>query len=303
MRILVLGANGQVGSEMKTAFATARLDNLFDFEVITADRSNLDFRNVTEIIPFLRRSAPDFIINAAAYTAVDKAEVEKDIAVLVNFKGVREIARHCGDNDLPLLQLSTDYVFDGLNAQPYSESDEVGPTSFYGESKLAGERVIRELVSAHIILRTSWVYGSNGNNFVKTMLSLAEEKSELSIVADQVGAPTSARSIASVVATIVLQMANVKPDDERWGTYHFSGLPYVSWADFADEIFNQAMQQGIIARRPKINRITTVDYPTPAARPANSRLDCTKLKKSFGVDPDDWRRSLSEVLFRQTDCG
>ena len=155
---------------------------------------------------------------------------------------------------------------------------------------------MRESVSRYIILRTAWVFGAHGNNFVKTMLRLASDKSELSIVADQVGAPTSARAISAVIASIVFQMLDAEVDDDRWGTYHFSGQPYVSWADFAYEIFHQAMELEIIGSQPKVNHIGTIEYPTPAARPANSRLDCSKLKSTFGIEPDDWKASLGLVL-------
>ena len=296
MRILLLGAKGQVGSEISRAFAAARNSDGIDFVIVAADRKDLDLSNVHKIGPFLKMTSPDFIINAAAYTAVDKAESEKVLASAVNFEAVREIVDYCSDVGVPFLHISTDYVFDGNGDEPFSESDDVGPISVYGKSKLAGERIIRERLSAHIILRTAWVFGMNGNNFVKTMLGLAKDKSELSIVSDQVGSPTSARAIADAISYVVLQMAKVEADDERWGTYHFSGLPFVSWADFADDIFDQASQLGVITRRPKVNRISTVEYPTPATRPANSRLNSSKFKESFSIDPDDWRQSLHELL-------
>lgn len=296
MRILLLGANGQVGSEISRAFAAARNSDGIDFVIVAAGRKTLDLSNVQKIGPFLKMASPDFIINAAAYTAVDKAESEKALASAVNFEAVSKIVDYCSDVGVPFLHISTDYVFDGKGDESFSESDDVGPTSVYGKSKLAGERTIRERLSAHIILRTAWVFGMNGNNFVKTMLGLAKDKSELSIVSDQVGSPTSARAIADAIANVVLQMAKVEADDERWGTYHFSGLPFVSWADFADDIFDRASQLGVITRRPKVKRISTVEYPTPATRPANSRLNSSKFKESFGIEPDDWQQSLHELL-------
>lgn len=296
MRVLVFGVNGQVGSEIAHAFARFKNTAHIDLDVRGATRSDLDLNSLEGIKPFLVKMEPDFVINAAAYTSVDKAESEENLAITANASSVREIADYCRHGDVPLLHISTDYVFDGKCDEPYRESDEIGPMGVYGRSKFAGEQAVRELVSKHIILRTAWVFGVRGNNFVKTMLRLAKDKRELSIVADQVGAPTSSRAISVAIVGIVLQMLDADIDDERWGTYHFSGYPYASWADFADEIFNQACKLGVIGSSPAVNRIPALEYPTPAKRPANSRLDCSKLRNTFGIEPDDWKRSLAEML-------
>lgn len=296
MRLLVLGANGQVGSEMERAFASTCNSNNVEVEVLTASRKDLDLSDLHKVKPFLKSAAPDFVVNAAAYTAVDQAETDKELAFAINSDAVKEIAHYCRDAGSSLLHISTDYVFDGSSDEPYAELDEVGPTGVYGQSKLAGEQVIRESVSRHIILRTAWVFGTQGNNFVKTMLRLAKTNSELSIVADQVGAPTSSKAIAFSIVDMVLTMGRAEVDDKRWGTYHFSGLPYVSWADFANEIFHQAMELEIIGSRPKVNCIETSEYPTPAARPANSRLNCSKIQSSFGIAPDEWKNSVGLML-------
>lgn len=301
MRILVLGANGQVGSEMARAFASIHNPNNVGVEVLTANRKDLDLSDLNAIKPFLRKVAPDFVVNAAAYTAVDQAETDRELAFTINSEAVSEIAHFCQDAGSSLVHISTDYVFEGSSNEPYAEVDEVGPTGVYGQSKLAGEQIIQESVSRHVILRTAWVFGAQGNNFVKTMLRLAESNSELSIVADQIGAPTSSKAIAFSIAGMVLKLVDAEVDDRRWGTYHFSGLPYVSWADFADEIFDQALKLGVVASKPKVNRISTLEYPTPAVRPSNSRLDCSKCNASFGIRPDDWQKSLREVLLHLKD--
>lgn len=296
MRILVLGAGGQVGSEMVHALARAQNPNSVKVEVITANRRDLDLSDLSAIGPFLKGAAPNFVINAAAYTAVDQAETDRELAFTINSDAVREIAHYCRDAGCSLLHISTDYVFDGSSDEPYAEFDEVGPTGIYGRSKLAGEQVIRESMSRHVILRTAWVFGAKGNNFVKTMLNLAKSNCELSVVADQVGAPTSSKAIAFSIADMVLKLADAEVDDKRWGTYHFSGLPHVSWADFAEEIFDQALKLDVVTSKPNVHRISTLEYPTPAVRPSNSRLDCAKCSASFGIKPDDWQESLRDLL-------
>ena len=298
MRILILGANGQVGSEMAHAFASTPTPNNAEVEVLIASRKDLDLSELDKVQPFLRELAPGFVVNAAAYTAVDQAETDRELAFAINSDAVREITHFCRDAGSSLLHISTDYVFDGRGDEPYAEFDEVGPAGVYGQSKLAGEQVIRESVFRHVILRTAWIFGAHGNNFVKTMLRLAESNSTLSIVADQVGGPTSSKAIAFSIADMVLKLMDAKVDDKRWGTYHFSGLPHVSWADFADEIFDQALKLGVVTSKPKVNRISTLEYPTPAVRPFNSRLDCSKCNASFGIRPDDWQKSLTELLLQ-----
>lgn len=296
MKILVIGASGQVGSELGSALARIA-DQKGEYpQVLLSDRGDMDLTQLPKISEHLNLIAPDIIVNASAYTAVDKAESQSELAFLINEAAVKEMAHYCKRNGCSLLHISTDYVFDGQGEKAYIETDSVGPSSVYGCSKLAGENLIRELLTDHIILRTSWVFSKNRTNFVKTMLRLAKEKKELNVVGDQFGAPTSARGIAEVIGHIIITISNPSKGAPAWGTYHYSGQPYVSWADFALEIFEQAVDKDLIQASPKVNPISSAAYPTPANRPANSRLDCGKLKNRFGIKPDDWKRSLGLVL-------
>jgi dTDP-4-dehydrorhamnose reductase len=281
MKILLIGADGQVGRELKLTLSLQKSLRGQQLELIFSNRNELDLRNLSAISDYLARVAPHIIINASAYTAVDEAETNEHLAFLINDTAVREMAMFCKRCSCRLVHISSDYIFDGLGDRPYLESDALAPSSVYGRSKLAGEQAIREILDEHI---------------VKTMLRLVKDKEELDIVADQFGAPTSARAIAATIAEIVCQVTSNTSNDCRWGTYHFSGYPFVSWADFASEIFDQATLKGLISGTPAINPISSEAYPTSAKRPANSRLDCSKLKYAFGIEPDDWRRSLSSVL-------
>lgn len=296
MKILVLGSNGQVGTELRFSLASLSQDGEQTFQTTFSDRSLLDLTDVSGVLGYLNSVKPNIIVNASAYTAVDKAESQRDMAFKVNDSAVREIALYCRENSCAMAHISTDYVFDGQGQRAYVESDPVGPSGVYGSSKLAGENAIREILDEHIILRTSWVFGVNGTNFVKTMLRLGKENDELGVVADQFGAPTSARAIAKTIAGIVDHIMSEPELDQIWGTYHYSGFPYVSWAEFAKEIFEQAADRELMSAPPTVNDIGTADYPTLAARPANSRLDCSKLKSTFGIEPDDWKSSLGLVL-------
>ena len=237
---------------------------------------------------------PDLIINAAAYTAVDKAETYIETAFAVNEKAVTLLAQAAHEADIPLFHISTDYVFDGTSSVPYKETDPVNPQSVYGASKLAGEQVLERTHTKHIILRTSWVFGSTGNNFVKTMLRLGKEREELSVVADQHGCPTSARSIAEVL----WQLAE-KYVSERtlpWGVYHFSNSPACSWHEFACEIFEQAVKAGVLERKPVVQPITTAEYPTPAKRPAWSVLDFEKVESLVERKVPRWHETLKDII-------
>lgn len=296
MRVLIIGSGGQIGHELEIACRSLLASSVLEFELISSTRAQLDLTNLSVIATYLDSLSPDIIVNAAAYTAVDQAESQRDLAFLINEAAVREIAFFCRERKTYLIHISTDYVFDGRSDRPYLEADSVGPSGVYGSSKLAGERVIREVLERHIILRTSWVFGVTGGNFVKTMLRLAEERNELSIVADQFGAPTSARAIAETIAEIIRQIITGPKGDQCWGTYHYSGSPYVSWAEFAAQIFEQATFRELISAAPNVKEICSIDYPTPVVRPANSRLDCSKIKSTFGIEPDDWKRSLSLML-------
>jgi dTDP-4-dehydrorhamnose reductase len=242
----------------------------------------------------VERETPAMIINAAAYTAVDKAETEPDLAYAVNRDGVVNLATVSARRGIPLLHISTDYVFAGDANAPYREGDTPAPTGVYGASKLAGEQILAQAFSSHIIMRTSWVFGAHGNNFVKTMLRLGREREELSVVADQHGCPTSAASIARAVWALVEQYRD--HGELQWGLYHYAGLPPCTWHAFAQEIFETASELGLLRRCPVLNAIGTVDFPTPAKRPAWSILDSSRLKHAHGIEPADWRPDLRDVL-------
>ena len=206
------------------------------------------------------------------------------------------MAKCCSRVGARLIHISTDYVFSGEGDQPSTEECVTQPLGVYGKSKLAGEVAIRQVLAPHIIMRTSWVFGARGKNFVKTMLTSAASRDQVSVVSDQFGAPTSARGIAEAIASIVLSMLKAMDEDDRWGTYHFSGYPYTTWASFAETLFLQAQEVGLISKGPLVIPITTANYPTPAARPLNSRLDCSKLETKFDISPDDWKVSLRAML-------
>lgn len=286
-KVLVTGARGQVGTELIKAAPIG-------FTVIGLASSQLDITNQQHIQSALAKYKPDLIINAAAYTAVDKAESDADAAFAVNEKAVAMLAQAAHKADIPLFHISTDYVFDGTASTPYTETDPANPQSVYGASKLAGEQALASTLSQHIILRTSWVFGATGNNFVKTMLRLAAERDELSVVADQHGCPTSANSIAKTL----WQLAQLYADQGSlpWGTYHFSNAPACTWHDFAGEIFEQAVNIGLLDKTPTLHPITTAEYPTPAQRPAWSVFDCSKIESLLESEAQCWRQQLSELL-------
>ncbi len=255
--------------------------------VITAlGREEADLSDPAACAAIVAETDAQMVINAAAYTAVDRAEEESSIAHVVNGEAPGAMAKAAADRDMPFVHISTDYVFSSGHERPHRPDDETTPANAYGASKLVGEEAIKAAGGQHVVLRTSWVFSADGNNFVKTMLRLAETRGELNVVADQVGGPTSARSIAAAC----LSLAEKLHTGVSGGTHHFSGAPDVSWADFAREIFRQA------ARDVKVNDIKTVDYPTPAKRPLNSRLDCESLSRKFGIERLDWREELSEVM-------
>jgi dTDP-4-dehydrorhamnose reductase len=296
MKILVLGASGQVGGELGTQLDSVLSSAGQKYSIMLANRDILDVADLPALTDFLEVNAPDWVINATAYTAVDAAEKEAFQAHSVNEHAVRIMAEHCAARNSKLVHISTDYVFDGLGERPLSEASAVAPLGVYGASKLSGEEAIRAVLAQHLVLRTAWVFGASGGNFVKTMLRLAETRPELGVVDDQHGGPTSARSIAKAISCMVLQMCGAQSTDERWGTYHFTGNPFVSWAEFAKEIFQQAKQRGMVSDAPAVNAISTGQYPTQAKRPQNSRLDCSKITRVFGVEPDNWSASLGEML-------
>ena len=284
-KYLITGANGQVGSQL-----VAQLQG--KAEILAADRNTLDITDRKAVFKIVREFRPDVIINAAAHTAVDKAESEPNLAHAINCTGAENLAIAANEIGAIILYISTDYVFDGKGEIPYRETDPVAPQSVYGKTKLAGEQAVQAACTRHIILRTAWVFNEHGNNFVKTMIRLGKQRDTLGVVADQFGAPTYAGDIA---AALIAMSEQLWQGNQSFGVYHFSGSPYVSWYGFAKVIFAQAVAQDILSKLPTVNAITTADYPTPAKRPANSRLDCSKIQAAFGIVPSDWQHTLLDL--------
>ncbi|MCC6076422.1 dTDP-4-dehydrorhamnose reductase [Pseudomonas sp. GCM10022188] len=287
MRVLISGARGQVGHELLRLAPEG-------FSVQGLGSAELDIADAGQVARVVAELQPQLIINAAAYTAVDKAESEPERAWAVNRDGVAHLAVEAERLGIPVLHISTDYVFAGDAQTPYRETDATGPTGVYGASKLGGEVMLAANCSRHIVLRTSWVFGSHGNNFVKTMLRLGREREELGVVADQQGCPTSAASIARALWALARQFR--EQGALPWGIYHFSGTPACTWHQFATEIFRQAVEQGLLERAPRVRAIATSEYPTPATRPAWSVLDCGKLRETCSIEQTDWRHELGLVL-------
>jgi len=276
MSILVFGKTGQLARELARHEAVSCLG-----------REEADLSDPEACAAAIRQARPAAVVNAAAYTGVDKAEDEEPLAHLVNAQAPAAMARACAGLDIPFVQVSTDYVFDGSGNTPWRPEDAVAPVNAYGRSKLAGEVAVRAAGCAHAILRCSWVVSAHGGNFVKTMLRLGKDRESLSIVADQIGAPTPARDLAVACLAMARQLQDAPG---KSGTYHLQGAPQVSWAAFAQEIFAQA---DITCA---VTDIATRDYPTPAARPLNSRLDCITLETVFGISQPDWGQGLNEIL-------
>ncbi len=284
MKALITGCNGQVGQELMA------LSSAYGFDAVGYGRNSLDITNQQSIQQTIQRQQPDVVINAAAYTAVDKAEEDAEVAFSVNAAAVGYLAQACAESNIPLVHISTDYVFDGSKIGAYDEDDPVSPQGVYGESKLAGEILVREICKEYYILRTSWVFSVHGNNFVKTMLRLGVEKDVLGVVADQYGKPTSASEIAKTIYTML------NSQKKAWGTYHIAQLETTSWHGFACSIFEEAKKQGLSLKVSSPKAITTKDYPTPAKRPMNSELNCDKLQKTFCIRPKQWVESLAQVI-------
>lgn len=278
--ILVTGSNGQLGSELQKIGFTA-LD-----EVWYTDVENLDITDYRAVSDFVQKNEIDTIINCAAYTAVDKAEDEPALATKINTDGAATLARVAEDEACLLIHISTDYVFDGTNTVPYTEKDKVHPTSVYGATKLAGEKAIKNSGCMYIIIRTSWLYSSFGNNFVKTIRRLAAEREEINVVADQKGSPTYAEDLARGIVAIITDHDVV----EKEGIYHFSDNGVCSWYDFATEIVNMS------GLKCKVNPVTSEEYPSKVRRPAYSVLDKTKIKTTFDVKIPEWKEALGRCL-------
>ena len=293
MTVLLFGGNGQVGHELGRSLRALG-------DVVVTTRSGqlpegarcevADFDCPDSLAALVQRVAPAIVVNAAAYTAVDKAEDDVDAAFRTNAEAPGVLARACALRDIPFVHYSTDYVFDGQGSRPYREDDPTAPLGVYGASKLAGEDAIRAAGGRHLILRTAWVYGQHGHNFMKTMLRLGAERDELRVVADQVGTPTPAALIADVTA----ELLGLR--DAPSGTFHLTPRGATSWHGFAEAIFKEALALGLISRAPKVIPIATSDYPTRARRPGYSRLDIGRLEQVLGRALPEWRTGLRQVL-------
>ena len=278
--ILVTGANGQVGSEIR------ELSSSYPYKFYFTDKKQLDITNLQDIKTYIIDNNIDTIINCAAYTAVDKAETEQELANKINHLSVKNLAMLSNEFNIKLIHISTDYVFDGRNFKPYNEDDITNPNSVYGQTKLDGENtILGSNLKDSIIIRTSWVYSSFGNNFVKTMLRLGKEKEELGVIFDQIGTPTYARDLAKTILDILPKIKNKKAE-----IYHYSNEGAISWYDFAKEIMKMAKLDC------DINPIETFQYPTPASRPHYSILNKTKIKKDFDITIPYWKDSLDKCL-------
>lgn len=288
MRILITGRCGQVGH-----YLTEKLGDDMSVTLLACDKKSLDITNKAEVIRIVKQFEPDIIINAAAYTEVDGAEKNIELAYAVNRDGPQNLAQAAKEFGAAILHISTDYVFDGNKTTPYYESDITRPQNIYGSSKLAGEQAIEQVCDRYIILRTAWVFGEQGNNFVKTMLRLGETKTALNIVGDQYGGPTYAADIAETLIVIAKQI--MRRNDVAYGVYHYSGVPHVSWYEFAEEIFHKAIESGLLTRIPSLTKIDTGQYPTPARRPGNSRLYTEKIFNTFSIEASDWKNALNDI--------
>jgi len=279
-KILVFGRSGQVTTEIQTLA-----------DILALGRAEVDLSDPAACSAAINAYRPRAVINAAAYTAVDRAEEEEELATVINGDAPTAMAQACAALNIPLVHISTDYVFSGNGTSAWAPADKRTPQNAYGRSKLVGEQGIRAAECTHAILRTSWVFSAHGSNFVKTMLRLSESHDKLSVVDDQIGGPTPARAIAAACLSIAQQLCE---DPDKTGTYHFSGAPDVSWCTFARDIFAQA------GRSTHVSPIATRDYPTPAARPLNSQLDCQTTEQVFGISRPNWRADFAEII---TDLG
>ncbi|WP_273403679.1 dTDP-4-dehydrorhamnose reductase [Actinobacillus porcinus] len=284
-KFLITGAKGQVGHCL-TQQLTGKA------EILAIDRDELDITDREAVFKTVREFHPDVIINAAAHTAVDRAESEVELSEAINVKGPQYLAKAANEIGSVILHISTDYVFEGTGTGEYKEDDQTNPQGVYGRTKLEGEIAVQQANPRTIILRTAWVFGEHGHNFVKTMLRLAKDRDSLGIVGDQFGGPTYAGDIAKALIEIANQILVGK---ENFGVYHFTGKPYVSWYEFAKAIFAEAELQKLLEKQPHLKAITTAEYPTPAKRPANSRLDLTKINQTFGIEPSDWQKALKNI--------
>ena len=291
MRAAIIGKSGQLARCLVETSPA-------EVELISFGRDSFDLADSRSNMAILADAQPDVLINAAAYTAVDTAETDREAAFALNAAGPARLADLAAAHDIPLIHVSTDYVFNGASARPYREDDPTAPINVYGHSKLEGEHAIANRLPGHIILRTSWVFSAFGSNFVKTMLRLAKEREQLRIVGDQFGRPTSAHELARVIWRIARRIEAPEMRFTPWGIYHYADAGQTSWAGFAEAIF-ASREAGLIAP-PLIQRIGTEEYPTPAMRPRYSVLDTAKIEAAFAVRPRPWKKGLQDVLSRLT---
>jgi len=283
MNVMLLGAKGQLGSELISTLPKG-------IKLFTYDVKALDISNKEQARTVIMEQKPEVIINAAAYTAVDKAESEREKAYQVNVTGAKNLAELAKENNARLIHISTDFVFDGLATSPYKEDSPTNPVSYYGETKSLAEKAIKQAIpNQHVILRTAWLYSSYGNNFVKTMLKLMQDKDELNVVSDQQGTPTYAKNLAQVIWQCCQQK-------ELTGTYHWSDEGKITWYEFAIAIQEEALKRNLLSKKTSINPIPTAQYPTPATRPGYSVLDKSKISEALGIKPNPWRENLGQML-------
>jgi dTDP-4-dehydrorhamnose reductase len=292
MKLLIFGAGGQVGAALQSAAWPSGAT------IAALTHAQADIGNAAAVAAAFDSSKYNIVINAAGYTAVDKAESEPAVALRINGEAPGLIAAECARRGAALIHISTDYVFDGANPAPYLETDATAPLGVYGASKLAGELAVTDRLKRHIILRTSWVFSATGANFVKTMLRLAAAGRDIRVVQDQTGGPTPADDIAGVIAQVV---ARITAGPIAWGTYHYCGMPAVSWYDFARDIFE--VHRTMTGRQVAVAPISTNDYPTAARRPPNSRLDCAKIRSAFGIEQRPWRTGLESAMKKLSQTG
>lgn len=289
--ILLAGGTGQVGSEIR------HLANRKGYPLVSPASGTLDIRDETSVQEVMDRTDPCLVVNAAAWTNVDRAETETESAFRINHNGPAHLARACSERGIPLLHISTDYVFDGRKGAPYLENDPACPETVYGRSKLLGEEAVKNLLETYVTIRVSWVFGTHGANFVKTVLKLAGEKNELKVVADQYGCPTFAGDIAEALMTVA--EVYFSGESVQWGTYHFTGTQPTTWFEFAAAIVDTAWEKGLIHEKIPVLPIPTDQFPTPARRPAYSVLDCSKIRRVFGIRQKNWQQGLERMLEEQ----
>ena len=288
MRVLVIGRTGQVSTELLARLPAA------GHEAVGLEPPEFDLTDAAQVAAAFAQHRPEAVINAAAYTAVDRAEDDRALAFAVNATGPRLLGEAAARAGVPVIHYSTDYVFDGVKDSPYAEADAPAPVGVYGASKLAGELLLHLAQPRSVTFRTAWVCSAHGNNFVKTMLRFGRERPEMRVVADQHGAPTFADDLADAAIALLPRLAAARAGEDCFGVFHLTGQPYTTWHGFAEAIFAGAAERGQAA--PKLTAITTADYPTRAVRPANSRLDCSRAAERLGIAAADWRGGLARCL-------